>query len=229
MPKQTKQSPSPAQSQARASGESVSRIERPQPPEDVAEEALHRDYELFRPDRALARWVRDTFIYRDAPLHNPDHAELEDAFIGFVWTNAPNAKRGRRILGTAELPSSQGTWSAARTRGLLRDWFGRLPDFLITLYAPYEASTTDAQFCALLEHELYHCRQAVNDYGDPLWSSVTNAPLWTIKGHDVEEFTGVIRRYGVVTSDVAALVDAASRPPLIDAAELAGVCGTCAR
>ena len=38
----------------------------------------------------------------------------------------------------------------------MMQWFGRVPAFLITLAADYCAECSDAEFCALVEHELYH-------------------------------------------------------------------------
>ncbi|WP_267902481.1 putative metallopeptidase [Sinorhizobium meliloti] len=42
-----------------------------------------------------------------------------------------------------------------------------------------------------------------------------NGPVFTVRGHDVEEFVGVVRRYGADAAGVRAIVDAANRPPEI--------------
>jgi hypothetical protein len=48
-----------------------------------------------------------------------------------------------------------------------------------------------------------------------------------MRGHDVEEFVGVVARYGAEATGVAAIVDAAKAGPTIGRASIAGVCGTC--
>lgn len=102
---------------------------------------------------------------------------------------------------------------------------------MITLDAPYCAGASDTAFCALLEHELYHCGQKVND-GTPVFSRETGLPQWAIRGHDVEEFIGVVRRYGKDAAgwQVAEMVRAAAqyeREPVFSPETLAGVCGSC--
>jgi hypothetical protein len=47
-----------------------------------------------------------------------------------------------------------------------------------------------------------------------------------IKGHDVEEFVGVVRRYGP-GADVQRLIDAAKAPPEVAKLNIARACGTC--
>ncbi|WP_420376855.1 putative metallopeptidase [Sinorhizobium medicae] len=48
-----------------------------------------------------------------------------------------------------------------------------------------------------------------------------------MRGHDVEDFVGVVRRYGADAAGVRAIVDAANRPPEIARANIAHACGTC--
>ena len=52
-------------------------------------------------------------------------------------------------------------------------------------------------------------------------------PSFAIRGHDVEEFVGVVARYGATAAGVSEMVEAASRGPTIALADIAGVCGTC--
>src|SRR3546814_16818671 len=49
----------------------------------------------------------------------------------------------------------------------IRNWFGHAPDFLITISAVWAGDMDDANFCALIEHEMFHCAQARNEYGEP--------------------------------------------------------------
>lgn len=48
-----------------------------------------------------------------------------------------------------------------------------------------------------------------------------------MRGHDVEEFVGVVRRYGARAAGVQAMVDAASAGPQIAAVKIAQAYGTC--
>ncbi|MDI3341605.1 MAG: putative metallopeptidase [Sphaerobacter sp.] len=200
------------------------------PPEPLREPCPAPELAGFTAAPELERWVRDTFVsgVTGSPMHNPEHAHLALARIGVLWTNAANVHHGRVVLGTAEMPDPKGTpWQRARQWAQLREWFGEVPDFVITLSAPYAAGAGDAEFCALIEHELYHCAQAVDEYGAPRFSRVTGLPIWAIRGHDVEQFIGVVRRYGADAAGVRQLVEAASQPALLPAATIAGACGTC--
>ena len=107
----------------------------------------------------------------------------------------------------------------------MRDWFGDVPGFIITLAADYCAQCSDLEFCALIEHELYHLAHATDKYGQPAFTQ-DGAPKIKLQGHDVEEFVGVVRRYGA-SPDVQALVDAANSPAEVGKLNIARACGTC--
>ena len=201
---------------------------RPLPPMELLEPLETEP--LFAPAQDLLEWVRSTFL-ENGPLHNPDHEHLNEASIGFLWTNVPNMKGGRQIVGTAEIPTVQGSrWVKARNEYQLTGWFGHVPHFVITLDAIYCAQCSDASFCALIEHELYHCAQALNEFGEPRFDR-NGFPVFRLRAHDVEEFVGVTRRYGPGASSagVLHLVEAASQPPTIAYADIAGACGVCLR
>jgi hypothetical protein len=108
----------------------------------------------------------------------------------------------------------------------VEEWFGAMPDFLLTFSAPAAHDMDDASFCALVEHELYHCAQKMDQYGMPKFKE-DGSPSFAIRGHDVEEFVGVVARYGAIDPGVAAMVEVAGRQPLMRAASIAGACGTC--
>jgi hypothetical protein len=200
---------------------------RPQPPsEHVGEDVPER----FVPDLTFAEWIRGTFIDASGPLANPEHEHLFDAKIGVLWTNCINVTKMRNILGTAEIPQTMGgAWKRGRAEQQLRDWFETDLDFLLTFYAPEVGQLDDRAFCALVEHELMHCGQAVDNYGSPRFDRETGRPIFGIRGHDVEEFTGIVERYGATSPDVAALVRAANRRPLVGEAPISIACGTCAK
>lgn len=201
---------------------------RPVPPAELLKRFAS---DAFVPALDVTAWIRSTFVAKDAPLLNLDHVHLRQARIGVVWTNAANRSKGRVVVGTAELlPFRASGWQRARQEWLCSQWFGGLPDFLVTLSAPHLAPgvCSDASFCAVLEHELYHCGQARDPWGSPRFKE-DGRPVFTMRGHDVEEFVGVVERYGADAAgqDVRQLVAAASATPLVAPAAIAGACGTC--
>lgn len=178
----------------------------------------------------LLEWLTSTFIDEAGALHNPDHIHLLTAQMAVLWTNVPNTRHGRRIIGQCEFKPPSGTmgkWARGRAEAQLLEWFHMKPDFLLTFDAEYAGKATDAEFCAIAEHELYHAGQQLDEFGQPKFSEGTGLPVFTLRGHDVEEFIGVVKRYGAVTSDIAALVEAAAIAPAISAETLRHGCGTC--
>ncbi|HYE75643.1 MAG TPA: putative metallopeptidase [Blastocatellia bacterium] len=178
----------------------------------------------------LQQWIEETFINQGATLYNEDHQHLQGAMIGCLWSNVPNNREMRTVLATAEIFNPKGNaWQKARQENQLLRWFGDIPDFIITVFAPYAVEADEASFCALIEHELYHCAQRTDADGSPKFKS-DGSPAYGIKGHDVEEFTGVVRRYGVdaAQSGVGQLVAAAKMKPILSGAKIKQACGTCA-
>lgn len=200
-------------------------MSRPLPPESLMEIE-----ERFEPAEDLRQWIVATFIDPDGDLANPDHQHLMDAEIGVLWTNVDNSRNMRGVIGQAELmpPMAMGKWQKARATQQIEEWFGGVPDFLLTFYAPAASVMDDASFCALVEHELYHCAQKRDQHGMPKFTQ-DGRPSFAIRGHDVEEFVGVVARYGAAASGVAELVEAANRRPSVALADIAGACGTCLR
>lgn len=184
----------------------------------------------FEPAPDLLAWLMDTFVAEGAPLNNPDHAHLAMATLGVLWTNVPNSRNGRRIVGQAEFKppsSSMGKWARARAECQIVGWFGSQPDFMLTFDAEYAARCSDAEFCALVEHELYHCGQGRDEYGAPRFLK-SGMPAFEMRGHDIEEFTGVMKRYGAKAAHAEAFAQAAALTAEVPAERLAMVCGSCA-
>lgn len=204
------------------------KLKRPRPPKSLTQNL----YGVFEPARTVEAWMRTTFLSSASPFYNPDHEHLNAAEIGILWTNVVNKRQMRRVAGEARLaqPQAKGAWPRAREEMQLRQWFGndRELNFIITLDAIVCRDIPDVEFYALIDHELYHCAQAVDEYGAPRFSRQTGLPIFAIRGHDVEEFIGVARRWGPISPDVRALVDAASQPPLTSVANISRLCGVAA-
>lgn len=199
-------------------------MNRPRPPLDLLGDLAAA---AFVPAPELLQWLTATFLEEGGALFNQDHQHLLAARMGVLWTNVANARAGRRVLGQCEFrpPMAMGTWQRARAKQQLLEWFGEELQFLLTFDAGYAAECTDAEFCALVEHELYHCGQARDDFGAPRFDR-SGFPVFQLRGHDVEEFVGVVKRYGAEASHVEAFVAAAGLEP-IDMTRIRAACGTC--
>ena len=199
-------------------------MSRPQPPDRLADPS--RVTEEFVPAPELEEWLRATFI-RDGELRNPDHQHLIAADFCCLWTSALNLRGGRGVAATAEMPNVAGpSWAKARARYQLTSWFGRVPTFILTFDALHWAAATDRGACALSEHELYHCGHRHDEFGSPKYTQ-DGDPVFYLRPHDVEEFIGVVRRYGPVLGQAADLVAAATARPLIVEERIEIACGTC--
>lgn len=202
-------------------------MERPHPSMEFISPENFRSYTGIIPAPEVYEWARDQILTEGGSLYNPDHFHLHSADIAFMWASDSFDKKGRVVLGQCEeVMMRAGGWQKARMVQQMYEWFGRVPQFIITLAADYCSQCSDLEFCALVEHELYHVSQALDQYGAPKFNRDTGLPVLKMRGHDVEEFVGVVRRYGA-SKDVRELVDAANKPAEIAHIDIARACGTC--
>lgn len=197
---------------------------RPIPPPDNPDIGGHI---VMTPAPEVSEWVINEILDGDGNIFNPDHSHLIDADLVFMWASQSYEKAGRTVLGQCEKVMIRvSAWQKARQEQQLYQWFGRVPEFIITLSAEHCAECSDEEFCALVEHELYHIAHAVDEFGATKFDKETGMPMLKLRGHDVEEFVGVVRRYGAA-ADVQAMIDAAERPPEVAKLNIARACGTC--
>jgi hypothetical protein len=205
-----------------------SRLKRPAPP---AAMLYLENFKAptFVPAPEFETWLRSTFIEEGGPLQNDDHFHLRFAQIGVLWTSVENGRHGRRVVGQAERgePAAMGKWARARAELQVVQWFGNAPDFILKFDASHAAQCTDAEFCSLVEHELARCGVERDAFGAPKFRKSTGLPAFTLVSHDVEEFIGVVRRYGAISPGVADMVRVANEGPTIAPATIAHACGTC--
>ncbi|MFI3035251.1 putative metallopeptidase [Atlantibacter hermannii] len=202
-------------------------MNRPSPPSLLIAQPDLVQYIKIIPAHEVYHWMHDMFLSEEGTLHNPDHLHLLEADIVFMWASNAFAKKGRTVLGQCEeVMMRAGGWQKARMEQQMHEWFGRIPGFIITLAADYCAQCSDLEFCALVEHELYHIAQETDEFGAPKFYRDSGLPKLKLRGHDVEEFVGVVRRYGA-SKDVQELVDAANRPAEVAHLDIARACGTC--
>jgi hypothetical protein len=128
--------------------------------------------------------------------------------IRFLMRTSVKIKAGRQVLGTCYQPMVQGELRPMFD-WLLVQQLGCRPDFLIVLDHEYWQDADDLAREILVFHELMHCDQAKDQHGVPKYNKDTGLPVWKIRGHDVEEFVDVVRRYGAYSQDVKAFVEAA--------------------
>lgn len=194
---------------------------RPMPPEDL---------QVFTRATSVEEWVAAEIFAPTGAIHNPAHEHLIGADIAYLWAPEGFEQKMRRVAGTCEeVTFRAGGWQKIRQEEQMVGWFGRIPHFLITLDAQYASICGDAEWCALVEHELYHIGQKEDAFGAPRFNHITGAPMLGIRGHDVEEFVGVVQRYGVghPGGKLAQLVAAANKRPNVSGYQLATACGTC--
>jgi hypothetical protein len=182
----------------------------------------------FRAAPEVLEWVNAAIISETGAIHNPDHGHLEHADLRFLWAAQGFTKRKRTVIGQAEKVAFRSSgWQRWREEQPYRDWFGlHIPEFVITLDASYCSRCSDAEFCALVEHELYHIAQDTDEFGALRFRRDTGLPVLCMRGHDVEEFVGVVRRYGA-TGAAAALASAALSKPQVSQVAISTACGTC--
>jgi hypothetical protein len=200
-------------------------VRRPFPPSSYLDSLDAR----FTPAADVLIWARAQMLAEGGQLHNVDHAHLEYCDVQFLWAPGGFQKQGRTVIGQCEeMLFRCGPWQKGRQQQQMADWFGAVPDYLITLDASYCLTCTDAEFCALVEHELYHIGQEQDPFGGPAFTK-DGMPKLMIRGHDVEEFVGVVRRYGIGHPDgtLAQLVAAANAAPEVAKINIARACGTC--
>ncbi|ENV04836.1 hypothetical protein F968_00002 [Acinetobacter sp. NIPH 817] len=129
---------------------------RPFPPTDFIDQADEEEAIRIVPASDLKNWVVANFLTLGGPLHNPDHdhiAEMlhdNEEFLAFAWASTAYTRAKRMVLGQCEkVMFQQGGWKKARQEQQMRDWFGFVPIYLITIDASFCEKANDNEFCAL--------------------------------------------------------------------------------
>jgi len=207
---------------------------RPFPPTELMDKADEEEAIRLAPAPDLMDWVVKNFLTIGGPLHNPDHDHISELlhdseeFLAFAWASSACVAKKRMVLGQCEkVMFNQGGWRKARQEQQMRDWFGYVPVYLITIDASFCEQANDRDFCALIEHELYHIGvERDPEDGEPIYSDMTGLPKHYLAGHDVEEFVGVVKRWGA-SEDVKRLVEVAKQAPFVNDVNISKCCGTC--
>lgn len=164
--------------------------------------------------------IADAYFVPDARCHPadlaakvltfPEHRHLVENDIDIDWLmrRDEKIKGGRRVLGSVHEPMVQGELRPL-FEWLLDKTLGRLPQFLIILDADYwnAASMRDREI--LVAHELAHIQQKLDRFGSPRFDRDGN-PVYGLIGHDVEEFTSIVARYGAHSEEIQNFIYAAT-------------------
>lgn len=198
---------------------------RPDPPRFLLETAHCH----LQPAHEIGEWVQAHLLDEAGRIYNPAHGHLVGADVAYLWASRGFSKQQRQVIGQAEEVNFQaGGWKRARQEQQLREWFGHVPDFIITLDASYCSQCADIDFCALVEHEHFHIAQLKDAFGAPAFTR-DGLPKLGIMDHDVSEFVGVVERYGGGHKDSAVnrMARAALARPQVSLSNIAASCGTC--
>ncbi len=194
---------------------------RPFPQTDFIDQAQEEEAIRIIAAPELKEWVITNFLTLGGELHNPDHdhiAELlhdDETFLAFAWASSAFTLAKRMVLGQCEkVMFNQGGWKKARQEQQMRDWFGFVPIYLITIDANFCEQASDREFCALIEHELYHIGVERDGDGEIVYSDHTGLPKHYLAGHEVEEFVGVVKRWGA-SDGIKRLVEVAKQAPFV--------------
>lgn len=155
----------------------------------------------------------EEFALRLFQLPELAHIKDSEARIEWLFRTHAEVKGGRQVLGTVFRPEVNGRLRELFT-WLLEDKFGGTDEdapiaFLIVLDYEFWAEAPDLQREILVYHELTHIQPALDKYGAPRFDKETGLPVLTLAGHDIEEFTAVVRRYGSYHQGLVDFIDAA--------------------
>lgn len=150
------------------------------------------------------RPIMRRLVENEAPF---ELIRVGEADIMVLMRLQPKHRQGRHILGTMEIPGWQGSKNDLGL-WLLEAFYGAMPDFIMILDAEWWETAGFIAREALVFHELLHCDQARDKEGELKFND-EGRPVWGIRGHDIEEFNEVVRRYGAWKSDIQEFLDAA--------------------
>lgn len=149
-----------------------------------------------------------TYAAKLLKLPEFEHLRDGEAYIEWLFRLEPERRGGRDVLGTVHMPQVQGQLKDVFL-WMLTELFGRLPDFLVVLDLEYWEACDARLREILVYHELCHAIQKVDREGSPRFDE-EGRPVWGLRGHDVEEFSAVVRRYGAWNPDIKEFLAAVS-------------------
>lgn len=146
------------------------------------------------------------------------HSELTNARIALAWSLAwkPDVD-GIVKLGKCKKASDLDRELAAY-------------DFVIVLRQEFyqDATVTDDQRKALLDHEITHATVRLDKDGEPMRDE-RGRVVYRTRKHDVEEFSEIVARHGIWKRDLERMASAMRRPKQLNLLDTPAVAGDAAR
>ena len=118
------------------------------------------------------------------------HSHLVEANIKYLFRRGKWSSQDRETWGKAYKASD-------------RDKFLSGYDFILAINITVWSQLKGDQRIALVDHELSHCSRGDDDKA--------GNPMWYIRGHDLEDFVPVVRRYGPWNEDARRYLAAAEK------------------
>lgn len=147
--------------------------------------------------------------HRLIELDEHKHFADEELRVEFLMKCAPLVKAGKQVLGTMHIPTVQGRLKDLFEM-LLAQFFGQMPEFLVTIDLEWWEAATPREREALVYHELSHVKQERDKYGEPAFDREGN-PKFGLVGHDIEAFNAEVARYGAWHDGIATFLEAAGK------------------
>ncbi len=187
---------------------------RPLPPEHLWSPGLG-----FARAEEVEQLIRVDFVGRGGLFFDAEHGHLTSARIGVLWASSRHVDKGSEKAGTAQLVKPYNfeptKWGEAMQHAFLKQFFGESdwPNFRITLSAPICGLYDDRQFFALTDHEVCHCAVAKDGFGCPRFNDRTGLPIWAMRPHESEQFSGTVERWGAAATGTTGIVLAGLKTP----------------
>jgi predicted metallopeptidase len=112
------------------------------------------------------------------------HAHLNGVRIDYIFIDKAPKVEGKEVAGRARKVSGLNAFLACKYEQPEAEDF-----FVIEIAVPFWERYTAEQRIALVDHELCHCE--IDEEGS-----------LTMRGHDLEEFTEIVKRHGLWENDV---------------------------
>jgi hypothetical protein len=140
----------------------------------------------------------------------PEHAHLVDAVIGYVFRDDMLTRQGKVVAAEAILVErilqSDKRYSRMVKAFILHVLGAEvLPDFVMLIDRNIWEGQSAEEKLALVDHELSHMHFATEEDGETQKFHRDGSPWWSLRGHDVEEFCGVIERNGCWNEELVAM------------------------
>lgn len=130
------------------------------------------------------------------------HTHLAAVRVDFIFASEEIKQNGKIVWGRAKKITGLNAWLASEPEW--RD--ARTPEdfFVIEIVKPTWLQLDEKSKRALVDHELTHCEVDMD------------TSKLSLRSHDLEEFTSIVREYGLWRADVEMFVNAATQKKLFD-------------